>query len=312
MIVVIANWDGFKNRPDKLDYNFFDYLKNQPNSNVILCENDTDIIKKTVKNNDIIIVFTCKPNIKEYTNKKIFWIYDLMCTCKYDCDASESKCGFNTFNYSYIAEQKFDNVWYKYETPITKNLSLSYPNINFYKFPHMIFDRQFHKDYNLEKKYDILFYGAVYPSVYPFRHRLYHLLQKNSDKFNIKFLPYTKRRSEKMTTGLELNKLISQSWLTCATSAISNCLLAKYFEIGLCGSVILGDYPEYEDEQNIKQNIIHITRHMSDNEILDIIKNALKNKEALKQKSENTKKYISENYMYENGVHKFNELVNKI
>lgn len=309
MIVIIANWSGFKTRPNKLDYNFFTYLKTQQN-NIVLCENNDSNIKKTVKKSDIIVVYTCFPDIRQYKNKKIYWIYDLNCTCRYGCDASNKNCGFNNSNYSYILQQNFDNIWYKYETPITKRLSNL--NITCYKFSHMMFDKKIHKDYNLEKKYDVLFYGAIYPECYPFRNRLYHLLKKNANTFNIKFLPFSKRRPEKMVTGIELNKEINQSWLTIATSAISNCLLAKYFEIGLCGSVILGDYPEYESEQYIKQNIIEISRHMSDTEILNIIKNALENKKALREKSENTRKYISENYMYENGLYKFNELVNKL
>ena len=103
----------------------------------------------------------------------------------------------NQFNY--INEHKFDYVWYKYETPITKRLASLYNN--YYKFSHMIFDKNTHKDYNLEKKYDILFYGATYRESYPFRNRIYYILQQNKDKFNILFLPYTKRHPEKMITG---------------------------------------------------------------------------------------------------------------
>ena len=176
----------------------------------------------------------------------------------------------------------------------------------------MIFDKNIHKDYNLEKKYDILFYGATYPNAYPFRNRLYRLLYQNQDKFNIKFLPYTKKHSHKMTIGVDLYKLINQSWLTCACCLVSSILVAKYYEIGLCGSVVLGDYPEYESEQYLKQNMIYINRHMSDEDILNSITEALNNKKMLSQYSNNTKQYFSKNYMYENGLQKFEELISLI
>ena len=92
----------------------------------------------------------------------------------------------------------------------------------------MIFDKNIHKDYKLAKKYDIIFYGSSNPRVYPFRSRLFYLLKKNTHRFNILFLPYNKRREpEKIISGVDLYKLIGQSWLTCACSAISNCLSDK-------------------------------------------------------------------------------------
>lgn len=169
----------------------------------------------------------------------------------------------------------------------------------------MIFDPNIHKDYELEKKYDILFYGATHQSVYPFRNRLYYILSKNSDKFNVLFLPYSKKNPEKMTTWIDLYKLISSSWLTISCCLVSEILVAKYFEIGLCGSVICGDYPSQEDELFIKNNMILLDRNMSDSEIISTIQNALSNKNKLKIYSENLKKYISEKYMYKNGLELF-------
>ena len=309
-IIILGHWEGLKNRPDKLAYYFFNFLRKKSKYDVILCETVESEVKKIIDINDILIVFTCSPQfIKNLKNKKIYYIEDILCTCKYGCKGDTSKCGFND-QYNYINDQKFDYVWYKYETPITKRLSTLHNNC--YKFPHMIFDKNIHKDYNLEKKYDILFYGATYPNAYPFRNRLYRLLYQNQDKFNIKFLPYTKKHSHKMTIGVDLYKLINQSWLTCACCLVSSILVAKYYEIGLCGSVVLGDYPEYESEQYLKQNMIYINRHMSDEDILNSITEALNNKKMLSQYSNNTKQYFSKNYMYENGLQKFEELISLI
>lgn len=301
-IVIIANHHGLFNRPDKLDHYFFDYLKNNSINKIVLCENNYDEIKKNIDKNSILVIFSCMPNLEEYNNKKIYYIYDINCTCKYGCDGTNNKCKFLNQE-KYIIQNNFDYIWFKYETAITKRLQNS--KFTCYKFPHMIFDPNIHKDYNLDKKYDILFYGATYPESYPLRNKLYKILQSNSDKFNILFLPYTKKHPEKMIVGNELYKLISQSWLTCACCLITNCLVSKYFEIGLCGSVILGDYPEYESEKFLKENMIIVNNLMTENEIINIIDNALKNKKKLLDYSTNTKKYIGDNYMYKNGVDRF-------
>lgn len=308
-IIILGNWRGLKTRPDKLDYLFFSFLKNNSIYDIILCENNEIKFNENIESDDIIIVFSVSPSfIKNFKNKKIFYIYDLVCNCEYGCNGDSIMCGFQN-QLKYIYEHKFDYIWYKYETPIT--IKLSNFNNNYYKFSHMVFDKNIHKDYNLEKKYDILFYGAIFPQFYPFRNRLYHLLKKNTDKFNIKFLPYTKKCPEKMTVGEDLYKLIGECWLTTACCAISNCLLAKYFEIGLCGSVVLGDYPEYESEKYLKENMIYINNDMSDEDIINNITKALDNKKKLQEYSENTKNYILNNYMYENGLKRFEELISK-
>ena len=307
-IVIIADWTGFKHRPDKLDYNFFTYIKSNSKFKVILCQLEKNEIKETIKKNDIIIVFTCTPNIKTYNNKKIYYIYDLCCRCACGgCDGTRDNCLYKNQQH-YINEQKFDYIWYKYETPITKRLSSL--NSNYFKFPHMMYNtKNIDKYFKLKKKYDILFYGATYPKMYPFRNRLYYILKKNEKNINIKFLPWSKRHPEKMIIGTELNKFISESWLSCATCAQNNSLVSKYFEIPLHGSVILGNYPEYESEQYIKQNMIYINKSMTDEDILNCITEALKNKKKLQQYSENLRKYLLENYTYDNGLKKFEELI---
>jgi hypothetical protein len=315
-ILLIAPLAGYKYRPDKLDHFFLEYLVKNSKYKIHLSEADDNNISKILenKNDMIVIAFTLTPNLKKYSNTKIYWIYDFCCTCFDGCDgrgiSGKKICGFKEQE-DYIKNNNFDYVWYKYFTYITKKLSIQNPN-KYFKFPHMMFDPEKHKDYNLEKKYDILFYGATYPKSYPFRNRLYHFLVNNSKKFRVHFLPYSKRKPKKMTTGVELNKLISQSWLTVSTCLTVNILVAKYFEIGLCGSVICGDYPQIEDETFLKKNMIYINKHMSDDQMLKIITDALNNKELLKEYSKNTKEYLSKNYMMKNGVDRFDNLISKI
>jgi hypothetical protein len=232
------------------------------------------------------------------------------CTCNYDCDGTSHKCKFYK-EYGNIYSKNYDKIWFKYLTPITKRLINEKPNY-YLKFPHMMFDSNIHKDYELEKKYDILFYGATHPSVYPFRNRLYYILSKNSHKFNILFLPYSKKNPSKMTSWIDLYKIISSSWLSITCCSVNEALLAKYFKIGLCGSVICGDYPSQEDELFIKNNMVLLDRNMSDSEIIVTIQDALSDKNKLKMYSENLKKYISEKYMYKNGLELFESYIKSI
>jgi len=306
-IIIICGYNSLKERPDKLDYYFFNYLQNNSKYKIQFIEPIKEKLDEIVKKNSILILFTCHFDVSNYKNYKIYWIYDMNCTCKYGCDGISKDCIF-TKEYNNIYTQNYDKVWYKYLTPITKRLITEKPNY-YLKFPHMIFDPNIHKDYQLEKKYDILFYGGTYPASYPFRNRLYYILSKNSDKFNVLFLPYTKKHPHKMTTWIDLYKLINSSWLTMSCCLVSEILVAKYFEIGLCGSVICGDYPSQEDELFIKNNMILLDRNMSDSEIIGTIQDALSDKNKLKIYSENLKKYISEKYMYKNGLELFESYI---
>lgn len=306
-IIIICEIDNLKKRPDKLLFYFFNYLKNNSKFNIRIVEPIKKKIDRIINKNSILIVFSNNFDIVNYKNYKIYWIEDLYCICNYGCNGSSDKCKFKQYHDN-IFNKGYDKIWFKYLTPITKKLTIEKPEY-FLKFPHMMFDPNIHKDYNLEKKYDILFFGATYIETYPFRNRLYYILKKNINKFNILFLPYTKKNYKSMITWIELYKLISSSWLTITCCAISEVLVSKYFEIGLCGSVICGDYPSQEDEIYIKDNMILLDRNMSNSEIIDNISKALSDKSKLKEYSENLKKYISEKYMYENGLKLFESYI---
>jgi hypothetical protein len=306
-IIIICELNHLKIRPDKLLYYFFNYLKNNSKYFIILVEPIKKKIDKIINKNSILIVFSNNFDSSNYKNYKIYWIEDLYCICNYGCNGTSNECNFYK-NHVSIFNQKYNKIWYKYLTPITKKLSLEKPNY-FLKFPHMMFNPDIHKDYELEKKYDILFFGATYKESYPFRNRLYYILKDNIDKFKILFLPYSKKNYKNMITWIDLYKLISSSWLTITCSSISEILVSKYFEIGLCGSVICGDYPSEENEIYIKQNMILLDRDMSDSDIINKISDALSDKSKLKNYSENLKKYISKKYMYKNGIKLFESYI---
>jgi hypothetical protein len=314
-IIIIANHKGLNSRPDKLDYNFFEYLKQNSKNKIYLFEvEEKNKIIEIIDIQTIIIVFSCMPDyLHEFKNKKIYFIYDLNCKCYYKCNGSNKKCLFiNQLNY--INQNNFDIIFYKYQTYITEHIIKTDLNPSRYiKFPHMMFENP--RDINFtcnEKKYDILFYGSTIPIYYPFRNRLYYLLQKNQDKFNILFLPYNKKKNpENIISGHDLYRLIKQSYLTISTKLLNNILVSKYYEIGLYGSTVLGDYPDLEDEIFLKNNMIYIDNSMTDEEIINIIQYALSDKQKLKEYSNNTIEYISNNYCREQGVQYFDNIITK-
>lgn len=51
---------------------------------------------------------------------------------------------------------------------------------------------------------------------------------------------------------------------------------------------------------------------MSDDEIVNVIIKALNNKKKLNEYSTNTKEYIGKNYMYKNGVEKFDNFFKNV
>lgn len=144
-------------------------------------------------------------------------------------------------------------------------------------------DTNIFRDYQLEKKWDILLYGSTIPEFYPFRHRLKNILYKLQKIYRIKIIEhpgYDKKISDlkKKYVDEDLAKLINQSHFTIATKSIYDRLLKKYLEIPLCNSIIMGNIPT--DYANIfrPRNSLILTNIMSDNEILQRIEAGMRYK----------------------------------
>jgi hypothetical protein len=316
-IIIICHLSGLRNRLDKNMYILFDYIKTHSNFKIVLCESsDTECenIENIIQNNKtIIVVNSCGlPNtlhtliFEKYKSMclSIYILEDICCFCNYKCIGINHKCKSISQR---IESNKFDHVFYKFHTYITEYHFK--PPVHF-KFPFYISESEScQSSTNIDKKWDILFYGNTLPKVYPLRNRLYRLFSKNMHLFKIKLIPSTKKDR---IGGKDLQLLISQSWLSIATKSIQNDLLAKYYEIPMYGSVLCGDYPDIETEQNIKQNMIYIDNSMSDVEILNIIKLALDDKEKLIEMQNKGTEYIKNNYSLSNGVKHFDTLINRV
>ena len=95
---------------------------------------------------------------------------------------------------------------------------------------------------------------------------------------------------------------INQSHLGVITPSKFNYFLQKYIEIPLCNCCPLGNLPKNNilAKELYKNDFIDIIPSMTDSQIINITKNALKNKKLLLEKSYNIRKrsskFNSQNY----------------
>lgn len=201
---------------------------------------------------------------------------------------------------SYLKDGNFHGIITPYFcTDVVKDIRTKLDSLKIYHLPHHIDNNYFH-DYELEKEYDIFFFGNSKPRFYPFRHRLKELLQKNEDLKSLKILVWEGIRNyfkfDSRKSNDQLSKVMNQSWLTICTKSKCNMLLGKYFETSMSGSVVCGDISE-DGEQTWKDNMIYIDDSMSDEEIIKEIKDALLDKEKLIVKTEKMKKRMEKYYL---------------
>jgi len=178
-------------------------------------------------------------------------------------------------------------------------------------------------DWGLPKKYDILLYGmcfgpklskdqhntctddyfnsrGIFPypdeyDFYPLRKRLFNLLLTQT-RFTVCHIPQTPQGGNNCPIRTsELSKLINQSYLTVATPSIIGKAMTKYWEILASGSIVLGEVPvDYQDE--LSNWVVKVDIDMSDDQILDIIANQLKDKDRLKEHGKTASNVITTLY----------------
>jgi hypothetical protein len=161
-------------------------------------------------------------------------------------------------------------------------------------------DSAIYKDYGLEKKYDVLFTGAV-GRHYPFRQRLRKVIPKLKEHVVCKVLGHPGGNLNK-SRGFVLEdyaKLINSSKIALTCSSRYKYRLGKYAEIPMCGSIVAADLPD-EDQDFFKKFMLVISPKMNDEEIVDKILNCLKDEEGMKRKIlegiELNKEYTQEKY----------------
>lgn len=180
--------------------------------------------------------------------------------------------------YAYLNDT-YTDVLATYECAQLAAIRDQCPNIrNAHVIPHHI-DTDLYRDRGLPKRYDVLLYGNVHPATYPFRLRLRNLLRQSP--FQVKILDDPGSETFDPTCcGESLAKLINQSWISIATPSKHDYLLAKYFEISACGSVLAGKMAT-QGSTLWRDDYVPLMEDMSDHEIQARIANALLSKDAL-------------------------------
>ena len=341
-IFFISN-DLFKRSTGKANYDFINSLKNSLKykiTNFWGDENESYIFNEIQNIKPKFIVFF---ENSEFIQTKFERVFNLGIPIYLFLDDVYymTYCSSNSL-YSYLTN-KVDGIiyWYKNENIFNTHRRI-YPDKKILYVNSRYVNTNIYKDYNLEKKYDILFYGTrnfLYPykkekvdsiqnyikkiellnnneiseetriDFYPLRVKLENLL-KNNTKYNVLFIP-EKTTYDSIIANEDLSMLINQSYLTIACPSIADVLLYKHLEIPASKSVILGGYPsEYSDL--FKDNVIEVNEFMSDDEIINIIDNALLDKQKLIDMSERFYKKIHEEHNLTKARENFDDLIDKI
>jgi hypothetical protein len=302
-IIVIGYLEHFKNRTDKNLYNFYCYLQKKSKFSIELYSpSDRELI---IKNNGKHSIFLILPGttldyINELNGIKIYELMDVRCRCGiYKC-LGNGECRSKEI-VNYLKNNHYDYLFYHYNTYIVRE-QYTFIKGKFY-FPHFI-DHSINKDYKLEKKYDILFYGSDWAKVYPLRNKLKQLLI--TVPFNVYIIDYTQP-----IIGEELAKLINQSWITICTKSNHNLFLQKYMEVAMNHSVICGDFPDLE-ERVFGDSMIYLDISMSTRQITNILTRYLNDKNLLKKMSDSSYQIACEKYTYETGLSTFEKHIQSV
>jgi hypothetical protein len=340
-IIFIADYYYYKKATGKTSFNFINYIADNSDHYIKIFYTDyneylsyNEILEI---NPDLIIVFEI--NAFQENTKKFKFIYSLNKPVYVFLDDSYYISSL-THNCEYMNLCNGIIFWYNNER-INNSYKIKYPNKKILNFNSRYVNTNIYKDYKLDKKYDILLYGTrnfLYNykneeletiqnyikkyeektniivnekfNFYPLRNKLENIIIKLQNKYNIKILQeFT--IDEAIFVNEELSKLINESYLTIACPSIADVLLHKHLEITASKSVILGNYPsDYKDL--FEGNIIEVNEFMTEDEIINIIDNALSNKDKLNEMSERLYNKVHNEHNLEKAQESFNNVIEDI
>jgi hypothetical protein len=303
-ILIIAAPDFYRDASNKNYNSLLEYYKKNSINNITITW--TDKRDRTILNDkyDIIIFFDIDTIRFGLKFKQLFNRNIPICSSSIDYFYL-NQC----VNCKYI--NKCDAILFLYKSKLIINsYKNAFPNKIICNINSRYINTEIFQNYNLNKQYDILIYGnrnhinkieEHYPDqeykkkwedfnnkklddkhyFYPLRIRIEKLLLKNKHKYNLLILPNSGGIGCKPKyANKKLAELINQSYLCLATSSRADILMHKYLEISASYSTILGNIPS-DCEDLFKDNIVEINEWMSDDEILEIIDNALADKNKL-------------------------------
>jgi hypothetical protein len=138
--------------------------------------------------------------------------------------------------------------------------------------PHHV-NTSIFRDQGLERTIDVLLYGNVDRPYYTFRRRLFSLiLDRLPNATRVEHPTYRHFDPERCGEGLA--RLLNRSRIAVATSTDDDYLVAKYFEISACGTVLAGSMAS-QGESIWEDNYIHLDERMTDDEIVERLSDTL-------------------------------------
>ncbi len=339
-IFLICNTHFFKNHHTTVRIDFLNNIKlnnTKYNINIYFDEEDINIVNNNIINLRPILIIFFDINCFSESLKKFDFIFNFnIPTFIFIEDTyyitTTSSCPF-------IKKTNGIIFWYK-NKDLINSYKRFFPNKIITNIDSRFVNTNIYKDYKLEKKYDILLYGCrdfKYPykiqdidsvqkyikkyeninntvitnetllNFYSLRLKLLQLLENNSHKYNLKICP----EQGDYRYNEELSKLINESHLTIVCSSIFDVMVFKHLEIPSSKSVILGSYPsDYKDL--FERNIIEVNEFMTDEEILNIIDEALSNKDKLLEMSDRLYNKVHEEHNLYKAQESFNNVINKL
>jgi len=304
-------------RLDITGNNIEDYFKDNKYSVILLGQRCPDfykcnkLYKKIIKENlDKLFIYADEKKIKKFmflqdTHPKTYGSLD------------------NLTNF--INLNKLNLIFTFYENSESRHIRNKCSNLNFFHLPHHIDTNIFNscnENRDNKRAYDIILYGDIHPTHYPFRKRLFELLLANAEMRNFKILhltpPVDSTGKNKVFDPNKCEKGLAQkirsAKFAIATKSKYDYFVAKYLEIAVCETVVIGDMAtDALRLDKFKDNYIKIDNRMTDNEILDIISEAISNydvSEICKNRAFFAK-YIFDNYDLDSYIQKLFKIFSK-
>jgi hypothetical protein len=193
----------------------------------------------------------------------------------------------------FLNDNHFNIIFTFFNNAEAKKIKSLTPNCKHLHLPHHIHTSIF-KDTNQDKIYDIMLFGSVHPSHYPFRKRLFDLIEANTNHFKVLRLEQPDTFDpERCEEGLadKLNK----SRIAIATKSRYDYLVGKYFEIAACNCLVAGDMAT-DGIEIFKDNYLKLTDKMTDEQIIGTLRTALKYYNNWSIKRDLIKQHVNENY----------------
>ena len=341
-IIIIADNYFFKDHQTYVRIDMLNHIKNNNKEyNIIIFFSDhdkTDVYNKIIEYNPKVILFmdinSFGARLQNYT-----FIFDMNISSKIGLLIEDTYYINYTINDPFVKKCSFLVIWYKNDL-IVESYKRALPDKLILYLDSRFVNIDRFKDYQQEKKYDIFIYGChkfyhTYKeqniisiqnyikkfeeknntilnnksmiSFYSIRQRLVNLLNKYNTRYNCLIAP----EIGDFANNEELSKLINQSYLTIVCSTIADVMVFKHLEIPASKSVILGSYPS-DYKQLFDGNIIEVNEFMSDDEILSIIDDALKNKDKLVEMADRIYDSVRAEHNLDKALESFNNIIKQV